>query len=133
MKVVLDTNVLLAGLAVRGLCQSVVEICLETSHFDTYLSEHILKEFQRHYTGKFKIPKKQAAEAVSWIKRHAEIVKPAKVAAGACEDKDDLPVLGTLQAAEAKCLVTGDKGLLKLKEFQGRPILSPREFYDRYC
>jgi predicted nucleic acid-binding protein len=32
---------------------------------------------------------------------------------------------------DTDCLVTGDKGLLALGEFNGHPILSPRQFLDR--
>lgn len=49
----------------------------------------------------------------------------------ACRDGDDLPVLGTLLAAKADCLVTGDQDLLELREFHSIPILSPRAFHDR--
>ena len=59
------------------------------------------------------------------------MVRPAKVPAGACRDRTDLAVLGTALAAEADCLVTGDRDLLELKTFQGIPILSPRAFHDR--
>jgi predicted nucleic acid-binding protein len=40
-------------------------------------------------------------------------------------------VLGTAVAGQADYLVTGDKQLLELGNYQGIPILSPREFYDR--
>ena len=60
-----------------------------------------------------------------------ELVEPKDVPRDACRDPDDLPILGTLLAAEADCLVTGDKDLLDLKEFQSVPILSPRTLHDR--
>ena len=64
--------------------------------------------------------------------RHAQVVEPSPVAEEAVSDPDDLPVLGTLLAGNADCLVTGDHELLQLKTFQGTPILSPRAFYDRF-
>ena len=42
----------------------------------------------------------------------------------------DLPVLGTVLAAKADCLVTGDNDLLALGEFSGHAILSPRAFWQ---
>ena len=39
--------------------------------------------------------------------------------------------LGTALAADAECLVTGDKDLLSLKRYQDVLVLSPRAFYDR--
>lgn len=60
------------------------------------------------------------------------MVAPAAVAAEACRDPNDLPVLGTAIAGGAQVLVTGDKDLLVLNKFQGILILSPRGFYDRF-
>ena len=42
MKVVLDTNVLVAAFATRGLCASLVEYCLK--EVDIVLSEPLLQE-----------------------------------------------------------------------------------------
>lgn len=129
MKVVLDTNVLLAAFATRGLCEAVLAVCL-ASH-DLVLSEHILMELRRHLVEKLKLPARQVNEIVALLREQAILVTPAKVPANICRDRDDLPVLGTAVAAEADCLVTGDRDLLELKQVQSIPILSPRAFYDQ--
>ena len=129
MKVVHDTNVLLAAFATRGLCEAVFEACL-ASH-EIVLSEHILGELHRHLRGKFKIPARQVDAILAFLREEATVVSPAKVHPDACRDRTDLAVLGTAVAAEADCLVTGDRDLLTLKTFQGIPLLSPRAFHDR--
>lgn len=129
MKVVLDTNVLLAAFATRGLCEATLELCL-ASH-EIVLSEHILTELRRHLTGKLKLAAGQADGIVAFLREQADIVQPAKVPAEACRDRTDLPVLGTALAAGADCLVTGDHELLALGRFRDIPILSPRAFHDR--
>jgi predicted nucleic acid-binding protein len=43
----------------------------------------------------------------------------------------DTNVLLSALAAEADCLVTGDRDLLARKTFEGIPLLSPRAFHDR--
>jgi putative PIN family toxin of toxin-antitoxin system len=129
VKVVLDTNVLLAAFAARGLCEAVFEACL-ASH-EIILSEHILGELQRHLRGKFEVPGRQVDAILAYLRENATVVTPAKVPAGACRDRTDLAVLGTALAAEADCLVTGDRDLLDLKAFRGIPLLSPRAFHDR--
>ena len=129
MRVVLDTNVLLAAFATRGLCEAVFEVCL-VSH-EIVLSAHILKEFRRHLRGKLKLSAEQADAIVSFVRDHAQIIRPAKVQRDACRDRTDLPVLGTALAGGADCLVTGDRDLLDLGRFQSIPILSPRAFHDR--
>ena len=130
MRVVLDTNVLLSGLFVRGICEALLDACVASNDCVLVLSEHILGEFQHHACEKFHAPPHDVRKTVKFLRSHAELVKPATVPKKACRDKDDLPVLGTLVAGQADCLVTGDKDLLTLKHFQNIPIVSPREFYN---
>ena len=129
MKVVLDTNVILAALATRGLCDAVVAVCLE-GH-EIILSDAILSEVGRHLAGKFKVPPARVREIVGFLREQATCVGPAQVPTDACRDPHDRAILGTAVAAGADCLVTGDEDLLTLGRFQGIPILSPRAFYDR--
>ena len=128
MKVVLDTNVLLAAFATRGLCESVMAVCLE--NHTLILSEAILAETGRNLRKKFKMPAVQVQEVLTFLRDQASVVEPADVPATACRDATDVAILGTAQAGLADALVTGDKDLLVLKHFVGIPILSPRAFYD---
>jgi putative PIN family toxin of toxin-antitoxin system len=131
VRVVFDTNVLLSGVFTRGLCEGLLDACFGAEDHEVVASEHILREFVHHAAETFGVPAKELKLAVASLRDHLELVEPAEVAADACRDADDLPVLGTLQAAEADCLVTGDKDLLALGEFDGRPILSPRQLWQR--
>ncbi len=128
MKVVLDTNVLLAAFATHGLCEGVLNVCLMDHQI--VLSEYILSELRRHLTGKFKVPEQHAEEIVVLLREQATMVEPVDVPNEACRDRDDLPVLGTALAAEADYLVSGDKDLLHLKTIASTAILDPRSFYD---
>ena len=129
MRVVLDTNVLLAAIATHGLCQALVTLVFR-DHV-VILSEHIRGEVAKHYRGKFKATKRQADAAVAMLRANGEIVEPVTVPLGTVRDKDDLPVLGTAVAGSAAVLVTGDQELLVLGLFRGVAILSPRDFYER--
>ncbi len=129
MRVVLDTNVLLAGIATHGLCAALVTLAVRDHA--VVLSEHILREVAEHYAGKFRATSEQADHVVAVLRSQCEIVDLAAVPTGACDDADDLQVLGTALAAHAECLVTGDQALLKLGSYEGVKILSPRAFYER--
>lgn len=131
MRVVLDTNVLLAGIATHGLCEVVLDACLGADPPVVVLSEHTLGEVAKHLGTKFKMPPEEVREAVNMLRSQTELVEPVAVSADACRDADDLLVQGTLIAAGADCLVTGDKDLLALGQFGGKPILSPRQFYEQ--
>lgn len=129
MKVVLDTNVLLAAMATHGLCELVLSVCLQ--HHSIVISDPILDEFRGHLVGKFKMPVVQADEIVKFILDGSRLVVPADIPPAACRDPSDLMVLGTAIAGGAECIVTGDKDLLVIQNFGAVAILSPRAFYER--
>jgi putative PIN family toxin of toxin-antitoxin system len=131
VKVVLDTNVLLSAAFFRGLCDEVVAHCLITPAIELVLSQYILDEFTRHATGKLGGSSDRVAAYLQELRRRCDIVVPAQVPPDACDDPDDLPVLGTAVAARAGVLVTGDKALLKLASYEGIDILAPRAFHER--
>lgn len=128
MRVVLDSNVLIAAAATRGLCEAIVELCLE--QHEMVLGEQILGEVEEKLTGKLKVPRGIAREYMKLLRDTAEVVKPAKVDRAACRDPGDLAVLGLIEGGRAEVLVSGDKDLLVLGEFAGARILSPREFWE---
>jgi len=71
-------SILLAAFATHGLCEALFQACLVGHELVT--SEHILDEFQRNLTGKFRIPVRRAGEL------------PAS-RASAPADVEDLPVI----------------------------------------
>jgi len=134
VRAVLDTNVLLAGVFTRGVCERVLDICWDNALTITVVSsEFIVEEFADKTESKFGVPADEAAEAVAKLRHRVEIVNPDTVTADACRDPNDVPVLGTAVAGRADYLVTGDQDLLALRMFQGVSIVSPREFYDLIC
>lgn len=128
MRVVLDANVFIAAFAARGLCESLVEVCL--SDHELIVSDHLLGEVRRHLIGKIKLPVSVAGDIDALLRARGTLMLPAHVSADVCRDKDDLPILGLAQAASADCIVTGDKDLLVLERFGPIPIYSPRVFAD---
>ncbi|HEY4234666.1 MAG TPA: putative toxin-antitoxin system toxin component, PIN family [Lacipirellulaceae bacterium] len=128
MKVVLDTNVIIAGFGTRGLCADVLNACLD--RHSNVLSDQILAEVSKNLLSKFKLPTAQVKEILRFLRQRASIVVPANVPAEACRDASDLPILGTAVAAGADCLISGDQDLLKIQHYEKTAILSPRDFYE---
>ncbi len=126
MKIVLDANVVVAAFASRGLCESILELCLH-SH-EIVLSQELLDEILRNLRRKIKLPGGIVEDIGRLLLEHATMVSPLPLAADLCRDPDDVKILGLAVAANADCIVTGDKDLLVLEEFEGVPIVTPRSF-----
>ena len=126
MKVVLDTNVLVAAMIARGVCADLFERVI--ADHQLILSPHILGEFERVMTSKFKFDEARVERALTLFRRESQIVTPEPLIEAVCRDKDDDAVLALAQSSGADCLVTGDDDLLILENFQRIPIISPRAF-----
>jgi putative PIN family toxin of toxin-antitoxin system len=126
MRVVLDTNVLIAAFISRGVCGELLEHCV--LHHTIVGSEEILAELREHLVGKFGYSAVDADEVINLLRSRTGLVAPSRLSSPACRDPDDDMVLGTAIAGQADCIVTGDKDLLVLREFQGIDIVRPAEF-----
>lgn len=62
-----------------------------------------------------------------------EVVKPSRLASPVCRDEDDDNILALAVTGNCALIITGDKDLLVLKQFDKVEILSPGEFqtYER--
>ncbi len=128
MKVVFDTNVLLAAFLTEGLCAKLL-IRARKREFEMFLCPVIISELERILTKKFKAKPQEIAETLDIITEAAQkIVTPGRAVVGICRDKDDDHILACATAAKAEYLVTGDADLLILEMFEGVRILSPRDF-----
>jgi uncharacterized protein len=126
VKIVLDTNVLIAAFIARGFCHQLLEHCVR--HHDLVTSEFILDEIQEKLIEKFKYTSEIAEELVSLLRSRMEIVLPKVLDTPVCRDADDDNILATAVAGNCECIITGDKDLLVLKQFKGISILNPSDF-----
>jgi len=129
VRIVLDTNVIVAAFAARGLCAEVFEVCV--SGHTLVASEHILAEVSSALLKKVKLPKQIVRDVIGYLRSAAEVVEPDPINNSVCGDKDDLPVIGTATKGNASFIVTGDIDLLSLKEYMGIGIITPRQLWDR--
>jgi putative PIN family toxin of toxin-antitoxin system len=127
MRLVLDSNVLVAAFVARGVCAELLEHAVRVHEPAT--SAFILEEVHRSLLEKVRVSASQADQAVKLLRTRFESLGPVTIEEGACRDSDDLPVLGTAVAARCDVLVTGDKDLLELETWRGIRIVSPRDFW----
>lgn len=128
MRVVLDTNVLIAAFITRGACSTLLEHCFHRHELIT--SDFILNEFRDKLIQKFNFNKQDVEEAVRLLQSKMEMVIPSQLEVAACRDPDDDQILGTALAGNAACIVTGDKDLLIIKQFHQIDVLHPSKFAE---
>ncbi len=128
MKLVIDTNVIIAAFATRGFCNDLFEICLY--NHDVYISEYIINECEDKFKNKIKLSNNIISQIINFLRNDINIVVPEKVDDNVCRDKKDIPIIGTALSADAEIIISGDKDLLDLENYGGIKILSPREFWN---
>lgn len=128
MKVVLDSNVIIAAFAARGLSSALFELCLD--RHTIVLSDFILAEVRRALTQKLKMPQHTIDTIESYLKEICVLSLFDKLTKNICRDKDDDNIIALAVSAAADFIITGDKDLLVLQKYQSIRIVSPREFWE---
>lgn len=134
LRVVLDTNVLLSGIAYPGSLPGKILAAWRGGSVEVLLSAYILEELRRvlpRLAARHGLNQAEIDDLVETLWIQAEVIEPANAPDALLRDPKDQPVLGTLlaalQAANAQYLITGDKDLLALAPRY--PILTPAEFW----
>ena len=127
MRLVLDTNVLIAAVVADGLCRDLVRRRLENHSLIT--SRTLLNELREKLEEKF-VVKAKDIPFLSVYEARAELVEPAPLDANLCRDPDDVAVLATAIAGKADFIITGDQDLLVLSQHEGIPIVTPRQWLE---
>ncbi len=128
MRVCLDTNVLVAAFATRGLCADVFRTVV--AEHELVVGEVILTELRRVMKTKLRLPddRLDAVEAV--LAAFSSVPKPRHPSPIEVRDPTDRWILATAVAGGAEVLVTGDQDLLAVQGAAPIPILAPRAFWD---
>jgi len=127
VRLVVDTNVLIAGLIAEGLCRDIVKRRLPAC--ELFTSRVLLDELAEKLQEEFGLEPKDLP-LLKIYEKEASVVKPKPLTHPVCRDVDDDEVLATALAAKAEIILTGDNDLLVLREFRGIKILSPRQFAE---
>ena len=128
MRVLLDSNVLVAAFATRGICQDVFRTVLAEHRL--LVGESVLAELERVLTDKLRTPAGRAREIVAFIREHGEVVAPVTPAAWPAGDLDDRWIVAAALEGEADVLVTGDSDILLAGDAEGFQVLTPRGFWE---
>jgi putative PIN family toxin of toxin-antitoxin system len=132
LRVVLDTNVLVSGLAYPGSVPGRIVAAWRQGGLDVVLSRYILDEMGRVLPrlARVRMTPAEIRDLADSFMFLADIVDPEGEQDANLRDPADQPVLLTLLAAQADYLVTGDKDLLALASQY--PIVTPADFWGRH-
>ena len=128
MRVCLDTNVLVAAVATRGLCADVLRTVL--AEHELVIGEVIIAELRRVLTTKFKVPAERVEAIETIFAPFPLLPKPSAPSDVPVRDPSDRWILATALAGEAEVLVTGDEDLLAVAQNAPIRILAPRAFWE---
>ena len=137
LRVVLDTNVLLSGIAYPSSIPGKIMSSWRHGAIDVLLSDFILDELRRvlpRLSHRHGLSVADIEDLIDILSIQAEVIEPTEDNEPDLRDPMDRPVLGTLiaglKASKADYLLTGDKDLLALS---GRfPTLTPSEFWSKH-
>lgn len=138
LRVVLDTNVLLSGIAYPASVPGKIMSAWRHGSVEVLLSVYILDELRRvlpRLANRHGLTSAEIEDLVDALSLQAEVIEPLPVTEADLRDIDDQPVLGTLLAAlntsAVDYLITGDKDLLVLAERY--PIVTPANFWATHA
>jgi putative PIN family toxin of toxin-antitoxin system len=110
-------------------------IALKTAHslHRIAICESIRDEVRSALQGKFRWPSNRIEEAMDEFRpRILDVGTPGRLH-GVCRDPNDDMVLECAALAHADVIVSGDKDLLALGEYEGILVLTPRAFLDEFA
>lgn len=135
MRVVLDTNVAVAGLLWRGTPYALLGHAIE-GRLQCFASAPLIEELERvlgydKLAGRLASLNTTIAELVGDYLELVELVVVADIAPAVSADPDDDALLATALSADAQLIITGDAHLLNLKHYQGIAIVTVTEGLHR--
>lgn len=133
MRIVLDVNVLVSGIAAGDTAPARIMDQWANGAFDLILSNHIFEGVDRALRKPY-WKQRYNDELIDAYLDHlwseAVSVPPTDTVRGVAEDLEDDLVLATAVAGRADFLVTGDRRLREIGEYAGVRIVTPRELLD---
>jgi putative PIN family toxin of toxin-antitoxin system len=128
MRVVIDTNVFVAGIFWTGPPAAVLRAWRE-GRIKIILSPAILDEYQRvalELSRQF--PSIDLSPIIELLTVGSRMVPDSALLEAVCSDPDDDKFVAAALAGDAKFVITGDRALLRVREYGGVRMMTPAAF-----
>jgi putative PIN family toxin of toxin-antitoxin system len=129
MRIVADTNIFISALLFGGLPGEFLRLAL-LRKFALVTSKALLDELDEKLRGKFAISDRDARSIRAKLQDSATVVDPDFELDAIPDDPDDNRVLECALAGKADLIVSGDRHLLRIGNYEGIAIVSVRQFFD---
>ena len=127
MRVVLDTNVLISATQWQGSVAQKLLFKLIRDNIKIFCSTDIISEYQRVLKRDFNYTDYEIAYILEKIFACITLITPIEKINVIRDDPDDNKIVECALAASADYIITYDKHLLNIKEFEGVKIITPNE------
>ena len=127
MRVVFDTNIFISALAIPGSLAEKAILKIIEEKDSLLISTDIIKEVLSVLSSKFGRDREELSHVAVTLSELAELVKPVR-RIKILKDEPDNRILECAMYGGADVLVTGDKEILRLREYKGVRIISLKEY-----
>jgi putative PIN family toxin of toxin-antitoxin system len=127
IRAVFDTNILFSATGWKGSPYHCLRLARERK-ITLILCNEILLEYEEKLQTKLGMTPEQASRAVAEILSHSTLVKINNDLHVVLDDSEDDKVIESAVIGKAAYIVSGDKHLLAMKEYQGIVMIKANEF-----
>ena len=120
MRILLDTNALVAAFATGGFCLDILQLVLAEHRL--VVGRTMVEELERILAEKLHMPDGRVREVVGFVCDHADVVTPDEPAPWPETDPADRWVATAALIGAADVLVTGDRDLLDARPASDRVV-----------
>lgn len=124
---VFDTNIFISALAIPGSLAEKAILKIIEEKDSLLISTDIIKEVLSVLSSKFGRDREELSHVAVTLSELAELVKPVR-RIKILKDEPDNRILECAMYGGADVLVTGDKEILRLREYKGVRIISLKEY-----
>ncbi len=128
MRVFVDSNVLIAALATRGICVDLLRLVLVDHQL--LASKAVFRELRGILIDRLGLPRALADQVIPFLRERAEVCESRLPAVRTSAESDYDQILGAALEGQADVLVTADRVLLTTDNRASVRITDPRGFWE---
>lgn len=129
MKLVFDTDIFISAIVIPHSKAEKAILKVIKCYDSLIISKDIINEVLSVLSAKFHCDREAISHVAFYLSDLAQIVNPTK-RIHIFKDDPDNRVIECALCGEADAIVTGDKEMLKMKEFEGIKIMSLKEYLE---